>query len=147
MTHSYYILAPACTAQSILKMSFTMSWDPSSAFRAAMEEQLARINKTIAAIDVNDADAEEMNRRLKTQRDDLESRLNGPGHSTTSVSTAGERKPEAVNSISPQSDGSGSPALMSKAAIRAEIGPELLKVAIPDSRFHCKAALHFISQR
>jgi len=130
-------------------MSFTMSFDPSAAFRVAMEEQLARIAQTMDAIETDDPDALEMRKRLETQREDLQRRLE---KMNVNANRTQEQEPEAVLTPTrtptvsavtsqrfPQTDAESAPENAgTKEAIRAQICQNLRDVAIPDSRFNCK---------
>jgi len=108
-----------------------------------MEEQLARIDQTIKAIEPSDADANEMRKRLEVQADDLRRRLK------TTITTRATSTSIAAAEITPVSTlPAASPRLMPtsesdeasrlKEEIRVEIWPRLRKVALPDSRFDCK---------
>ena len=65
----------------------TMSWDPTTAMRDAMAEQLGKLQRTMGAVDPSDTDASEMQRRLQAQIDDLQRRIDGID-STKRTSTA-----------------------------------------------------------
>lgn len=52
-----------------------VSWDPTTVMRDAMADQLEMLIKTSRAVDPNDEDAPEMQRRLQAQIDDLERRI------------------------------------------------------------------------
>jgi len=54
-----------------------MSWDPTTAMRDAMADQLEKLRRTIVAVDPSDTDASEMQRRLQAQIDDLQRRIDG----------------------------------------------------------------------
>ena len=54
-----------------------MSWDPTTATRDAMADQLEKLQRTIIAVDPSDTDASEMQRRLQAQIDDLQRRIDG----------------------------------------------------------------------
>lgn len=111
-----------------------MSWDPSAALRDAMEEQLTHLRRTLSAVTPGDEHAEEMQRRLQTQIDDIEGRIlkmNRPTGASSSDDVEHQQKvipnrPPTLSTATEKSD------------IRAKVWTELRKVALPDSRFHCK---------
>lgn len=115
-----------------------MSFDPSVAFRAAMEEQLARIDQTIKAVEPSDADADEMRERLQVQGDDLRRRLQTTIN-TRAMSTANAAAETTKLSTLPAAATRMSESdKRSREEIRVEIWPRLRKVALPDSRFDCE---------
>ena len=54
-----------------------MSWDPTTAMRDAMADQLEKLQRTMSAVDPSDTDASEIQRRLQAQIDDLQRRIAG----------------------------------------------------------------------
>jgi len=58
-------------------LTMNMSWDPTTAMRVAMADQLANLQRVSNAVDPNDEDAPEMQRRLQAQIDDLQRRIEG----------------------------------------------------------------------
>lgn len=109
-----------------------MSWDPSAAFRTAMEEQLKQLRTTLDAVDDGDEHAEEMRRRLQEQIDDLDRRVAGL---TIAGGSAKAKKPGVEKPALPA-------VASSRADIRAKVWSRLREVARPDSRFHCKLSIY-----
>jgi len=69
-----------------------MSWDPTTAMRDAMADQLDKLQRTMSAVDPSDTDASEMQRRLQAQIDDLQRRIDGIGST---------KRSSAVNTSTP----------------------------------------------
>jgi len=68
-----------------------MSWDPTTAMRDAMVDQFEKLQRVMNAVDVNDKDAPEMQRRLQAQIDDLQRRIGGIDDSKSR--SVGEKTP------------------------------------------------------
>jgi cytochrome c556 len=107
-------------------MTSAMSFDPAAVVRLAMEEEIQRLSIMRDEVDLQHPDAEPYKQKINIQIEDIRKQL------------------EVMAKKAPKPDDSAPAGSVSneKSDVRNKVWEELRKVALPDSRFHCKSFLY-----